>query len=186
LTQYFLNHHSYQYLYLTTRTRQPIGQLRKTFRGLNIESNRIIDLHYPTNNTLAILVRNDYVEPFTKQMTALKLDNFTDFDPIDPPHIKNPLYQDRSPEERTHQAAVIINARMNRILTKIRQPVRQSVAKYFVSQGWISLEDAAAAMTTAPAPSAQEAAEQMFSTSEAQQLSASPANAPATNMDTNV
>ncbi|SAL97383.1 hypothetical protein [Absidia glauca] len=111
----------YQYLYLTTRIRQPIGQLRKTFRGLNIESNRIIDLHYPTNNTLAILVHNDYVGPFTKQMTDLKLDNFTDFDPTDPQHIKNPIYQDRSLTERTHQAAVIVNARMTLILMKVRQ-----------------------------------------------------------------
>ncbi|KAG1189687.1 hypothetical protein G6F70_009438 [Rhizopus microsporus] len=50
----------FQYIYIPTKARVPIGQLRSRLRQLDINNSRILDIHYPTRNVVALLVHNDY------------------------------------------------------------------------------------------------------------------------------
>ncbi|KAG1549161.1 hypothetical protein G6F47_002729 [Rhizopus delemar] len=50
----------FKYIYLPTKARVPIGQIRSRLRKLDINNNRIIDIHYPDRNIVALLIHNDY------------------------------------------------------------------------------------------------------------------------------
>ncbi|KAG1162133.1 hypothetical protein G6F37_002437 [Rhizopus arrhizus] len=49
-----------QYIYVPTKARVPIGQVRSRLRKLDINNNRILDIHYPDRNILALLVHNEF------------------------------------------------------------------------------------------------------------------------------
>jgi hypothetical protein len=50
----------FKYLYLSTKARLPVGKLRNLFRKLEINNNRILDIHYPDRHIIALLTHNDY------------------------------------------------------------------------------------------------------------------------------
>ncbi|KAG1487979.1 hypothetical protein G6F53_013655 [Rhizopus delemar] len=59
----------FQYVYLPTKARVPIGQIRTRLRKLDIQNTRILDIHYPDRNIVALLVHNDYVDELRKHFT---------------------------------------------------------------------------------------------------------------------
>ncbi|KAI7848508.1 hypothetical protein BDC45DRAFT_596258 [Circinella umbellata] len=52
----------FQYLYFNTKTRMPIGQVRRHLRSININNGRILDIYYPEKNILALLIHNDFTD----------------------------------------------------------------------------------------------------------------------------
>ncbi|KAG1024491.1 hypothetical protein G6F43_014171 [Rhizopus delemar] len=44
----------FQYIYIPTKARVPIGQLRNRLRRLDINNSRILDINYPTRNIVAL------------------------------------------------------------------------------------------------------------------------------------
>ncbi|KAG1549096.1 hypothetical protein G6F49_009702 [Rhizopus delemar] len=72
---------SFQYLYLPTKPRVPIGQLRSRLRKLDINNNRILDIHYPDRNIVALLVHNDYANELRYQLKRFKVTLKDNFDP---------------------------------------------------------------------------------------------------------
>ncbi|KAG1607104.1 hypothetical protein G6F46_012542 [Rhizopus delemar] len=52
----------FKYIYLPTKARVPIGQLRSRLRKLDINNNRVLDIHHPDRNVVALLVHNDYAD----------------------------------------------------------------------------------------------------------------------------
>jgi ribosomal protein L37AE/L43A len=128
----------FQYVYLPTKARVPIGQIRTRLRKLDITNNRILDIHYPDRNVVALLVHNDYVSELRKQLGRFKVTLKDDFDPCDPKVLRDPKYADLSSEERANFALMHHSDRMARALNYIRAPVKYAVARFFYSKGWIS------------------------------------------------
>lgn len=128
----------FQYLYLPTKARVPIGQLRSRLRKLDINNNRILDIHYPDRNVVALLIHNDYEDELRSQLKRFKISLKDDFDPCDPKILRDPKYVDFTDEERTNLAFMHHCNRMERALRFIRVPVKFAVARHFFNKGWIS------------------------------------------------
>ncbi|KAG1498894.1 hypothetical protein G6F54_004767 [Rhizopus delemar] len=90
----------FKYIYLPTKARVPIGQICSRLRKLDIDSNRIIDIHYPDHNIVALLIHNDYEDELRQQLQRFKVIIKKDFNPCDPQLLRDPKYADRTPAER--------------------------------------------------------------------------------------
>ncbi|RCH88818.1 hypothetical protein CU097_010597 [Rhizopus azygosporus] len=64
--------HGYKFLYLPLRRRLPIGQLRSRLRQLNINTRRILSIHYPDRHLVALLIHNDYEDELRSQLKKFK------------------------------------------------------------------------------------------------------------------
>ncbi|KAG0756944.1 hypothetical protein G6F24_010814 [Rhizopus arrhizus] len=128
----------FQYIYVLTKVRVPIGQVRSRLRKLDINNNRILDIHYPDRNILALLVHNDYAAELRQQLQRFKITIKDDFDPCSPQNLRDPKYANLPVEERTNRAFMHHCDRMERALQFIRVPVKYAVARHFFSKGWIS------------------------------------------------
>ncbi|KAG1490261.1 hypothetical protein G6F47_006724 [Rhizopus delemar] len=58
----------FQSIYVPTKARVPIGQVRSRLRKLDINNNRILDIYYPDRNILTLLVHNDYAAELRQQL----------------------------------------------------------------------------------------------------------------------
>ncbi|KAG1137714.1 hypothetical protein G6F37_007234 [Rhizopus arrhizus] len=128
----------FQYIYVVTKVRVPIGQVRSRLRKLDINNNRILDIHYPDRNILTLLVHNDYAAELRQQLQRFKITIKDDFDPCSPQNLRDPKYANLPVEERTNRAFMHHCDRMERALQFIRVPVKYAVARHFFSKGWIS------------------------------------------------
>ncbi|ORE04602.1 hypothetical protein BCV72DRAFT_337193 [Rhizopus microsporus var. microsporus] len=99
---------------------------------LDITDNRILDIHYPDRNVVALLVHNGYVNELRKQLERFKVTLKDDFNPCDPKVLRDPKYVNLSPEERANFALMHHSDRM------VRAPAKYAVARFFYSKGWIS------------------------------------------------
>ncbi|EIE76663.1 hypothetical protein RO3G_01367 [Rhizopus delemar RA 99-880] len=128
----------FKYIHLPTKTRVSIGQIRSRLRKLDINNNRIIGIHYPDRNIVALLIHNDYKDELRQQLQRFKVTIKEDFNPCDPQVLRDPKYADRTPAEREDLAFMHHCNRIERALQYIRTPVKFAVARYFYSKGWIS------------------------------------------------
>ncbi|KAG1067747.1 hypothetical protein G6F41_007417 [Rhizopus arrhizus] len=126
----------FQYIYVPTKARVPIGQVRSHLRKLDINNNRILDIHYPNRNILALLVHNDYAAELRQQLQRFKIAIKGDFDPCSPQNLRYPKYANLPLEERTNRAFMHHCDRMERALQFIRILVKFAVARHFFSKGW--------------------------------------------------
>jgi hypothetical protein len=74
----------FKYIYLPTKARVPIGQIRSHLRKLDINNNHIIDIHYPDSNIVALLIHNDYEDELRQQLQRFKVTIKENFNPCDP------------------------------------------------------------------------------------------------------
>ncbi|SAL95978.1 hypothetical protein [Absidia glauca] len=130
----------FKYLYINTSKRLPTKELRTKFRRLGITTSRLLDIHYPTRNVIAVLVHNDYEREFLDHIAKFNIAPITDFDPNDPAHLQDPALagDDISSNEKEFHMATVLNKRMLNTLHYIRAPIRRAVGIYFMNQGWIS------------------------------------------------
>ncbi|EIE88242.1 hypothetical protein RO3G_12953 [Rhizopus delemar RA 99-880] len=122
----------------SSQARVPIGQIHSRLRKLDINNSRIIDIHYPDRNIVALLIHNDYEDELRQQLQRFKVTIKEDFNPCDPQVLRDPKYADRTPAEREDLAFMHHCNRIERALQYIRTPVKFSVARYFYLKGWIS------------------------------------------------
>ena len=122
-------------VYLPTKTRVPIDQIRTRLRKPDIINNRILNIRYPGRNIVALLVHNDYMSELRKQLGLFKVTLKYDFDPCDPKVLWDPKYTDLSPEERANFALMHHSDRMACALSYIRALVKYAVARFFYSKG---------------------------------------------------
>ncbi|KAG1040046.1 hypothetical protein G6F43_012374 [Rhizopus delemar] len=128
----------FQYIYVPTKARVPVGQLRSRLRKLDINNSRIFDIHYPTRNVVALLVHNDYASELKSHLQKFKVRTKDDFNPCDGSILMDPKYEQSSKEERDDFALMHHSDRVKKALSYIRAPVKAAVARYFYNQGWIS------------------------------------------------
>ncbi|KAG1051141.1 hypothetical protein G6F43_006638 [Rhizopus delemar] len=106
----------FQYTYVLTKARVSIGQVRSRLRKLGINNNRILDIHYPDRNILALLIHNDCTAELRQQLQRSKIITKDDFDPCSPQKIRDPKYANLPLEERINCAFMHNRDRMERAL----------------------------------------------------------------------
>ncbi|KAG0740136.1 hypothetical protein G6F23_008480 [Rhizopus arrhizus] len=106
----------FQYIYVPTKARVPTGQVRSRLRKLDINNNRILDIHYPDRNILALLVHNDYAAELRQQLQRFKVTIKYDFDLCNPQNLRDSKYANLPLEERTNRAFMHHRDRMERAL----------------------------------------------------------------------
>ncbi|CAO3599331.1 unnamed protein product [Absidia cylindrospora] len=117
----------FQHVYLPTRARLRISQIRKNLKQLSIDTSRILDINYPARNTTSLLIHNDFVDACVSRLTKAGIKPLDSFDPTDPQHLCDPKYD----EERSEIAFSLHQQRMLRSIDFIRTPAKYAVAKSF-------------------------------------------------------
>ncbi|OBZ80553.1 hypothetical protein A0J61_11398 [Choanephora cucurbitarum] len=150
----------FSFMYLPCRSKEPISAMREKLRKLKLQSSRLLDIHYPTNNVMAMLVHNDYLEEATNLLQLNKIDLIENFSPDSPNNLSNPKLADLTHEERIATAINLHQTRLTNIALRIRQDQRKlAVARAFHKQAWITTEQFVSLVQTVrpstqpPAPS---------------------------------
>ncbi|KAG1497132.1 hypothetical protein G6F47_011433 [Rhizopus delemar] len=86
----------------------PIGQLRSRQRKLNIDNNRILDIHYPDRNGMVLLVYNGYSDERRPQLKRSKFILKDNSDSCDPKTLCDSKYANATDEERTGLVFMLI------------------------------------------------------------------------------
>ncbi|KAI9485505.1 MAG: hypothetical protein EXX96DRAFT_613374 [Benjaminiella poitrasii] len=77
------NTQGFPHIFLPTKARMPVGQIRSRLRKLNIQNDRILDIHYPTRNVVALIVHNDFAFKLKESLAKYQIATLVDFDPCD-------------------------------------------------------------------------------------------------------
>lgn len=130
----------YKYLYLPSRNRATRQTIRQKLPTLKVETNRVLDIHFPARNIVALLVHIQYYEELVQLLSDLTIKP-AEFDPLSPENLSDPKFENLSHPDRCDRMTIIHNTRMIRTLEYLRPTLAPSVARYFVEQGWIAVED---------------------------------------------
>lgn len=133
------DNHGFQYIYLPARARIPTGQMRAKLRKLGIDNSRVLDIHYPDRQVVALLMHNDFVPMARETLNKFGVKPLESFDPCSSSNLRDPKYAQLSSEDRQKHAKEHHNDRMLRALNFLRIPVRYAVARQFTSIGWITV-----------------------------------------------
>lgn len=119
----------FQFLYIFSRGKEPYNVIRSKLSKLGIASNRVLDIHYPTNQVLALLVHNDYASTVTDIFQKSGVTLKTDFNPLSPSIIKDPRLSSLSEKEKATKATDIHQKRLCNTVKRITSPtVRPALA----------------------------------------------------------
>ncbi|KAI7906273.1 uncharacterized protein BX663DRAFT_529099 [Cokeromyces recurvatus] len=128
----------FKFLYIPTKARIPVGTLHTTFRKLGVNNARLLDIHYPARNTVAILIHNDYETEFTDLLRHHNITIKADFNPSSGKILADPKYSTLTTNERDVIASDLQQTRLERALDHICTPVKFAVARFFLDKQWIS------------------------------------------------
>ncbi|KAJ8651278.1 hypothetical protein O0I10_013240 [Lichtheimia ornata] len=128
----------FQYTYFFSKVRYKTGEVRAKLRRIGVDNSRVLDIHYPDYQVVALLTHNDYVEDLKAAMAAHGALPMQNFDPRDPTRLRDPKYKDEEESKRKEIASKLHLARMIKALEYIRIPVRLAVARDFKRKEWIS------------------------------------------------
>lgn len=140
--------HDYKYLYFPSRYREPISSLRAKLHKLKINNARVLDVHYPDSQVVALLVHTDYESSVVAAFTPAKIEQLTNFDPLDPAHLRDPKLASLDVSVRKAKCIEIHQARLTRALKHIRESVRPAVGRAFYRKDWITLDQYKEAVPT--------------------------------------
>ncbi|CEP10480.1 hypothetical protein, partial, partial [Parasitella parasitica] len=82
--------HGYQFMYFPCRGKDPIHKLRRNLSNIGLQNSRILDVHYPDNHIVALLIHNDYNTQVLEAFARLQVLPIVDFDPRSPTNLKDP------------------------------------------------------------------------------------------------
>jgi hypothetical protein len=113
--------------------------MRSTLRQLQVDTSRVLDIHYPDYNVLALLVHNDYAEQARSTLIASKCKILQDFDPLSPDILHDPKFSSLDTEARQSKVLELRQQRLVRIIQRIQHSTKQiAIARDFQRKGWIS------------------------------------------------
>ncbi|KAI9250592.1 hypothetical protein BDA99DRAFT_445011, partial [Phascolomyces articulosus] len=139
--------HGFQYIYVPSRARQPTGQIRSNLRRFGVDNSRVLDIQYPSRQTIGLLVHNDYVSTLTEKLKSINI-NTINFDPLDPKNINDPKLKDVPTEQKQQLAKELHYKRAQRSIQFIRAPIKFAVARAFHTYGWITLDELKTVLAT--------------------------------------
>ncbi|EIE79414.1 hypothetical protein RO3G_04119 [Rhizopus delemar RA 99-880] len=133
-------HHDYEYVYLPSRYREPISSLRSKLHKLKINNARVLDVHYPDRQVVALLVHTEYTADLLAAFAKAKVEPIQGFNPLNPDLLRDPKYANLSESDRAAKCTEVHQARLVRALKHIRESVRPAVARSFFVKDWITLD----------------------------------------------
>ncbi|KAI9325457.1 hypothetical protein BD770DRAFT_303156, partial [Pilaira anomala] len=129
----------YEYVYFPCRARISRKAQRKNLKVLGAQNGRILDIHYPSGNVVALLVHKSYTQEIQKALQGAGITHIKNYDPTSSNIISNPELQHLSEEEKINLAKEKYNQRLMRALPFIRNDyTKKSVANFFFSQQLIT------------------------------------------------
>ncbi|KAG2193076.1 hypothetical protein INT47_008901 [Mucor saturninus] len=134
----------FQYIYIGRSRKITRPETRKRFKLVGIDTSRVVDITFPANGVLGVLVHASYAPTFTKIMTSVKAGIINDFDPLDEKHLANPIYKSYTTAARADIAATLNNNRCKQALLYLHtaRPTQVKPVGYsFVDLGYISEEE---------------------------------------------
>ncbi|KAG1034667.1 hypothetical protein G6F43_013363 [Rhizopus delemar] len=133
-------HHDYEYVYLPSRYREPISSLRSKLHKLKINNARVLDVHYPDRQVVALLVHTEYTADLLAAFAKAKVEPIQGFNPLHPDLLRDPKYANLPESDRAAKCTEVHQARLVRALKHIRESVRPAVARSFFVKDWITLD----------------------------------------------
>ncbi|KAI9333644.1 hypothetical protein BD770DRAFT_295372, partial [Pilaira anomala] len=128
----------FSYVYYPAKSRISRKIQRKNLQTLGVTNSRILDIHYPSRNIVALLVHNDYKDDLINLLKSKGVNNLSDYSPLHPSAIADPQFKDLTESEKRSLAMEKNNNRLVRALPFIRDHISTAVARYFEDQRWIS------------------------------------------------
>ncbi|KAG1183956.1 hypothetical protein G6F36_008056 [Rhizopus arrhizus] len=133
-------HHDYEYVYLPSRYREPISSLRSKLHKLKINNARVLDVHYPDRQVVALLVHTEYTADLLAAFAKAKVEPIQGFNPLNPDLLRDPKFASLPESDRAAKCTEVHQARLVRALKHIRESVRPAVARSFFVKDWITLD----------------------------------------------
>ncbi|KAG2190903.1 hypothetical protein INT47_004827 [Mucor saturninus] len=130
----------YIYIYYPAKSRISRKQQRSNLKKLGVINGRILDIHYPARNVVALLVHINYKQELIDTLLKSKVSQIEKYDPTNPATITDPQYNSIRVEERGKLAEKKHNERIVRALPFIRHHISRSVAAFFVKEKLITTE----------------------------------------------
>jgi hypothetical protein len=130
----------FQYIYVPTNKRCPIKEMRYRLQRLGLGRGRIVDVHYPDHNVVAILVHNDYATE-AREILSNKVPLLNDFDPLDQSILRDIKYKDMDTAARQNQLNAIHHGRCISTISYLKFPIKVAVAREFLKRNWITAEE---------------------------------------------
>ncbi|KAG1034995.1 hypothetical protein G6F43_013315 [Rhizopus delemar] len=138
----------YEYVYLPSRYREPISSLRAKLQKLKINNARVLDVHYPDRQVVALLVHTEYTADLLAAFAKAKVQPIEGFNPLSPDLLRDPKYASLPESDRAAKCTEVHQARLVRALQHIRESVRPAVARSFFVKDWITLDQYKEVMPT--------------------------------------
>jgi len=115
---------------------------RSTIRRLGVDSEQVLDIHYPGVNIVALLVRASTYARLHSIFRAHPSTNLQDsFNPLDPDNLGSREFRSAPKANRIAEIKRICTVQKLKALDHLHLPLRLEVAQYFAQQGWISAAD---------------------------------------------
>ncbi|KAI8368220.1 uncharacterized protein BYT42DRAFT_482758, partial [Radiomyces spectabilis] len=130
--------HGFRYVYIPSKFRMKTKELRSRLRILGFNNSRILDVHYPDRQIVALLIHNDYYDELTTLLAKHTIQQIKDFNPRDPMRLRDPKFETLAAKDRQQQADQLHVERLERAINFIRAPVKFAVARSFHQQQWLS------------------------------------------------
>ncbi|CAO3697493.1 unnamed protein product [Rhizopus stolonifer] len=115
----------FSFIYLHLRGKEPMSTMRMRIRRLKLQSSRILDIHYPTNNIVALLVHNDYYQEAIQILEIQQITCLPNFVSFSKQHLRDSRYNDKSIEERQSAAKAIFHQRLTNIALRVQHDNRK-------------------------------------------------------------
>lgn len=139
----------FQYVYIGRSRKILRSEVRSRLRRAGIDTGRVLDICFPASGVLGLLLHVQYVDTFKETMEKVGADIINNFDPLDPKHLADPKYKDKSESERAGVMINLVNERALDTLDNLSPFQVESVSRYFVTLGYIDDADAAQALRDA-------------------------------------
>lgn len=127
----------FEYVYISRNRNITRKDIRHRLSILGVTTSRIIDISFPANSVVGLLVHQDYKSDFLAVLDKCKVSAIDKFDRTAPEHLLDPKFKNLSDSQRTTIAAMTHQDRCLRTLHFIRPYLVPSVAKFFVDRNWV-------------------------------------------------
>jgi hypothetical protein len=117
-----------------------MSEVRSRLRKLGIETNRLLDISFPARNIIGLLVHMQFREELCATLKQASISVVTDFDPLHPDCVADPIHEGKAPIVRSQIAAELHEWRLIDTLRFLRPAIASNVGKYFISMGWMAEE----------------------------------------------
>jgi hypothetical protein len=115
--------------------------MRTNLTDLGLENSRLVNVHFPDSNVVAVLVHNDYASEALSILQKKKVSPEPNFDPLSHTILRDPKFKNLDEASRSAKILEIHYTRSLNIVQRLRSPVNIAVAREFTRQGWIQEED---------------------------------------------